>query len=224
MRSSPVQRPRAAVFDFDGTLMDSLPLVIEAYNHALAPFGQPPVDRSLFVTMGAPPERWFSDRLGGREADVTLALSRLNSFFRSHGELSQPYAGALDLLRALKEAGVAIGVWTGRDRNSAEAIWRRHGFDALVSTAICGDDLDTHKPAPEGLVRVLELLGVTRDEALYAGDADVDVEGGHAVGVRTILITHGRTPLAETTAKAWRIVAEPTDAYHLIRVSCGVAT
>ena len=90
-------------------------------------------------------------------------------------------------------------------------------MDAKLAAVVCGDDLPTHKPHPGGLEEALRKLSVTREQALFVGDADVDVLAGAAGGVRTILITHERPVAKEVTAKAWRTVVTPAEAYAIVR-------
>lgn len=117
----------------------------------------------------------------------------MESFHRENEQLIRPFAGAPELIGRLCDAGVRIGIWTGRDRVSTDRMLRRHGLDAAFGAVICGDDLPTHKPDPEGLREIMRRLPASAEETLYVGDADVDVLGGAASGVDTLLIRHARS-------------------------------
>ena len=69
---------RAVVFDLDGTLLDSLPLVLRAFTHAVAPFGGRPT-MAMFATLGGPPERIFGDMVADPN-QVPAALRRLHDY------------------------------------------------------------------------------------------------------------------------------------------------
>lgn len=207
---------RAVVFDLDGTLLDSMPLVLRAYAHALEPFHPPLSEEALLARLGGPPEKIFQQLLDNR-SHVTDALQRLEKFGVENWQRIEPFAGMAELLRSLKNAGAALAVWTGRERESADWLLRRHGISEYLQTFVCGDDLPTHKPDPTGLVTVLQRLRVSGEEALFVGDAEVDLMAGAAVGVRTLLITHGLGLTAALADKAWQIVRTPAEAYDALR-------
>ncbi|MFA6961954.1 MAG: HAD family hydrolase [Opitutaceae bacterium] len=214
-RSSGRSAIRAVIFDLDGTLMDSMPLVMMAFAHALAPF-RPDLDESaIFQRLGGPPAQTLLELIGD-EAQATEALRRLESFGFENGASVQPFEGMRDLLQRLQSRGLSLAIWTGRDRHTTEAIFTAHDLAGFFSTVVCGDDLPTHKPHPAGMQVILSRLGVQSDEAIYAGDADADVLGGTEVGVRTVLIAHGREPEISIKARAANCVDTPEQAYAWI--------
>ncbi|HWA08627.1 MAG TPA: HAD family hydrolase [Opitutaceae bacterium] len=203
----------AVVFDLDGTLIDSLPLVLRAFSHALEPFGPRPT-MEIFARLGGPPQRVFHTLLD-RSEHVPAAIERLEAFNRDHGHLIQPFTGAGVMLAQLRERGAQLAVWTGRDRGTTEELLQLHRLDALFDAVICGDDLPTHKPDPQGLREIMRRLGVGAHQTLLIGDADVDVLGGAACNMDTVLIRHAREVAGDVTAKAWRTVNSPFEAYEL---------
>jgi len=206
--------PRAIVFDLDGTLVDSLTLVLGALTHALAPFGGRPT-MDVFGMLGGPPDRFLGGMLA-EEKDVPVALERFKSYHLENAHRIQPYAGAASMLASLRRRGVHLAVWTGRDRRSTDWLMRQHQLEGLFAATVCGDDLSSHKPDPEGMREILRQLKVKPAETLYVGDADVDVLGGAACGVDTMLIRHARAIEAAIVAKSWHVVASPLEAYTVI--------
>lgn len=209
------RRPlRAVVFDFDGTLLDSLPLVLAAITHAVEGHGPAPT-MEIFAGLGGPPERFLGPLLHNPR-HLPVALERLNRFHRENAHLMQPFAGADAALDALGSAGVRAALWTDRDRESAERLLGLQGWTDRFSAIVCGDDLDSHKPDPAGMRAILRSLAVAPEETLFVGDADVDVLGGAAAGVDTLMIHHGRAVEAEVSRHAWRQAASPTEAYAIV--------
>ncbi len=202
----------AVVFDLDGTLLDSLPLVLRAFSHALTPFGGRPT-MEIFAHLGGPPEKIFPSLIPDA-SHVPAAMLRLNEFTRENHHLITPFAGALALLGELRARGVRLAVWTGRDRESTDSLLLSNAMTPFFDVVVCGDDLPTHKPDSEGLKSILRQLALKSQNALYMGDADVDVLGGVGAQVDTILISHARTPEAGIAAQAWRSVRSPFEAYE----------
>ncbi len=216
---SRVVPPRAVVFDLDGTLLDSLPLVLAAITHAIEPHGGRPT-MDIFAHLGGPPER-FMGALLKNPAHVPDALRRMERFHRENEQLIQPFVGAVELVATLHRAGIRTGVWTGRDRESTERILSHHALDRTFGTVVCGDDLPSHKPDPAGLHEILRRLDARANETIFVGDADVDVLGGAAVGVDTLLIRHARGIEASILTRAWRAVGTPREAYDMIAAVLG---
>jgi len=211
---------RAVVFDLDGTLIDSMPMVLKAFAHALAPFRADLDEAAIFQRLGGPPERMFFELTGDMQK-AGEAMRRLQSWGFEDGGLVQPFDGMRAHLERLRTRGLRLAIWTGRDRRTTELILTAHDLGGFFSTVLCGDDLTTHKPHPAGMLEILARLEVPAHEALYAGDADADVLGGASAGVRTVLVRHGRKPEANVQRQAWSVVDTPVHAYALIE--CAVA-
>lgn len=211
--------PRAVVFDLDGTLLDSLPLVLAAIAHALEPFGAKPT-MDIFANLGGPPAKFLPTLLSDL-SHVPVAIARMDAYHRQNTHLIRPFDGVAGLLGELAAHGVQTAIWTGRDRVSTELLLGEHALERYFATVVCGDDLPSHKPDPAGLREIMKRLGVAPAETLFVGDADVDVLGGGACGVDTILIRHSRQVEAHIVTRSWRAVVSPADAYSLIRYRLG---
>lgn len=208
---SRAHQTKAVVFDLDGTLFDSLPLVLRAFQHALEPFGGRPT-MDTFAGLGGPPEKIFPLLISDPQ-HVPAAMLRLQQFHAGHQELIQPFPGAIALLDELQRREIKIALWTGRDRESTLPLLSMYDMMKYFSALVCGDDLSSHKPDPAGLRQILGTLAMPAEHVIFIGDADVDVLGGAQIGVDTLLITHGRE-LAETLrSKAVDIVRSPVEAY-----------
>jgi pyrophosphatase PpaX len=211
-------RLRAVIFDLDGTLVDSMPLVLRAFAHALLPYCGEMTPDEITSHLGGPPERMLR-KLIGDETKVPEAMQRLLDFDVANAQLIQPFDGMHALLDHLRDSRLTLALWTGRERKSTLGILAEHGIGPKLHVRVCGDDLDTHKPHPGGLEEALRQLAVTPAEALFVGDADVDVLAGSAAGVRTLLIAHDREIDPAIRAKAWKTVTTPAEAYAIVRAA-----
>jgi len=203
------------VFDLDGTLVDSLPLVLQAITHAIEPFGPARPTMEIFARLGGPPERFMPGLLTDPN-DTPAALERMETYHRKNHHLIRPFDGVAAVLEKLRARDVSLAIWTGRDRATTDWLMQHHGLTPFFDAIVCGDDLPTHKPDPAGLRAILLRLEVPARETIYVGDADVDVLGGAACQVDTVLIRHGRDIEAEIRAQSWRTVNSPGEAYELV--------
>ena len=172
----------------------------------------------IFASLGGPPERFLGPLLDDLR-NLPVALERLESFHHQNAHLIRPYDGVDTLLPKLRTLGVQVALWTGRDRVSADWLLRRHKLEGFFATMVCGDDLPSHKPDPEGLREIIRRLDVKPEETLFVGDADVDVLGGVGCGVDTLLIRHSREIELHIAAKSWLTVASPSEAFDVV-LSC----
>ena len=177
---------RAILFDWDGTLVDSLGAFQHANAAVMAAFGLPwdeaiyrrhyvPDWRLMYLNLGVPPDRldeanelWHTTFAG---AEDVIA-----------------FEGVAGALARLDSAGCGLGIVTAGDRVIVEPQLARTGLGALLPVRVFGDDLAVHKPDPAPLRRALELLGLAdaADEVAYVGDAPTDMRMARAVGVRAI--------------------------------------
>jgi phosphoglycolate phosphatase-like HAD superfamily hydrolase len=207
---------RGVVFDLDGTLLDSMPQVLRMFGHAVSPFIDPLSDDQWRSRLGGPPRRILETVLEN-PLHVGEAMARLTEYQLVYLNRILAFGGMKVLFDDLSRAGVATGIWTGRDRRSTEALMDEHRIRGMITALVCGDDLATHKPHPEGLSEVLRGLDVKTTDALFVGDSDVDVLAGAALGVKTVWITHGLEINPSIAAQAWRVVNTPTEAYSIVR-------
>src|SRR4051812_3436423 len=107
-----MSRTRAFVFDLDGALVDSMPLVLRAFAHALQPARGVVAVEQILRHLGGPPERTFADMLG-HPAQVEVAMQRLRQFSVENWKLIRPFEGMHALLDTLRGARHAVGLWTG---------------------------------------------------------------------------------------------------------------
>ncbi len=173
--------PAAAVFDWDGTLVDTMAMIYRANVAALSHYGitmsrewfreqYTPDWRQGYRDLGIPEPLW--DEMAGRWA---LEMSRMRP-------RAMPWArGAL---RRLRRNGVRVGLVTASTRGVVEPNLARLNMEDVFETAFYADTVERSKPHPEGLVRALDELGVAAGDTVYVGDTLVDMEMALAAGAR----------------------------------------
>lgn len=198
----------AALFDFDGTLVDTTELIYQSMRHAAGQVLGREVSRDvLMANVGQPLPRQM-ELLSAEHAEALLDSYRLHNE-ENHDALIQEFPGVEDSLARLRSAGIGVAVVTSKRRFSVEmALENFPGLGEVVDAWVTMEDTEEHKPRPEPLLKGLELLGnVPREEAAYVGDSPFDVAAAKAAGVKSVAVSWGA--FSEETLRA----AEPD---HLV--------
>ena len=197
------------VCDLDGTLVDSLPDLAAAVGELLEAEGRPGLSHEAVAAMvgdGVPKliERALA-ATGGVPAEAELAamVARYMPIYEARlTELTRPYPGAIETLKALKAAGWRLAVCTNKPEAPSRAILAGLGFDGLFEAVSGGDSLAVKKPDPGHVLGLLAGLGVVPGAAVMLGDSANDVQAAQAAGLPAIAIAHGYggTPARELGA------------------------
>jgi pyrophosphatase PpaX len=194
---TPVTRPAGGspatwLFDFDGTLVDSVELILESLRHAtLTVLGHVVPDDVLRARVGRPLREHMRE-LDAERADDLVAVYREHNL-RRHADLLRPYPGIAEMLAGLRERRARIGIVTSKMRPAVDAgmaLVPLGEFDAIVTC----EDTDRHKPDPAPVLRGLELLDADPGTTVYVGDSPYDVRAGRAAGVATAAALWGAFP------------------------------
>ena len=189
-----VERPKAVLFDLDGTLLDTLPGLAASVNAVLRAHGEP--ERSLeevraFVGNGVRKLVARAAKGGEDRPDYTELLAEYRAHYLAHAsEGSAPYPGIPELLAALRARGVKLGVVTNKDEDAARALMERF-FPGAFDVVLGGNAGRAPKPDPATPRAALEALGVSPAEALYVGDTDVDAATARGAGMDLRLCSWG---------------------------------
>jgi phosphoglycolate phosphatase len=185
---------QTAVFDLDGTLLDTLEDLYLATNTALESHSLPRRSRDevrLFVGNGV--EMLIRRAVpAGTDEETTLAV--LADFKTTYAAIcedhTRPYDGILDMLTALREKGIRVAVVSNKFDAATKQLCQKY-FGDLVEVAIGERAGVRKKPAPDTVYEALKELGVTAEGAVYIGDSDVDIETARNCGMPCISVTWG---------------------------------
>jgi beta-phosphoglucomutase-like phosphatase (HAD superfamily) len=177
---------KAILFDWDGTLVDSLGAFHRANATVLASFGLP-FDELLYRRHYVPDWRLMYLRLGVPGDRLDEANELWHATFATGADVIA-FDGVAAALGRLRDAGKQLGIVTAGDRAIVGPQLERTGLAELLTTRVFGDDLAVHKPDPAPLRRALELLDLADrpEEVAYVGDAPTDMEMARSVGVRAV--------------------------------------
>ena len=197
-----------AVFDLDGTLIDSKLDLVHAVNAMLAHMGRTALAETAiasYIGNGAPV---LMRRALGEEAsevEVAIALDYFIRYYHDHRvEHTRLYEGTAESLRELHEAGVQLAVLTNKPVRISELILADLGIREFFFQTYGGNSFPEKKPHPMGLEKLLQQSGVSRERALMIGDSHIDIRTARNASVFALGVTFGFQP--------GTFAAEPPDA------------
>jgi pyrophosphatase PpaX len=200
----------SVVFDLDGTLVDTIGLIIDSYQHAFATvLGAPEDEAVIRGWIGQPLIRAFRQRSPERADELFATYVDWNN--ANTERLIRRYAGMDGLLADLAAAGVGLAAATSKRRGSAESALRLTGLDAYVSILVTLEDTTEHKPDPAPLLLAVERLGGRPGEAVYVGDAVVDVQAARRAGMAAVAVTWGAGTRDDVVAAEPDVVADTVE-------------
>jgi pyrophosphatase PpaX len=182
----------ALLFDLDGTLVDSIELILRSARHAFVGFeGRAPTDDEWRARIGRPLHDTFRD-FTSDDAEVDRLMGRYREFqLEHHDRLLRAYDGVVDVIRRFASAGHPMALVTSKSDWLAERALGHVGLSEAIPVVVGCDSCRRHKPHPEPVERALALLRSTPRDAIFVGDSPHDVESGRAAGVYTVGVTWG---------------------------------
>ena len=211
---------KLAIFDLDGTLLDTLGDIAGACNHALTACGCPVHEVGEYKGfVGSGIMNLFRRALPEEQRTEEMVARMRNAFIQYYDEhkddTTRPYPGIEDLLEKLSAKGIALAVASNKYQEATEELVARH-FGAYRFTCVLGQR-EGHPIKPDAGI-IFEAMaaceGVRPAEVIYCGDSDVDMQTGINSGVRTVGVTWGFRSREELTAYSPCLLADNPEEIH----------
>lgn len=174
------------LFDFDGTLVDSIELILESYRHTLRVHrGTIPDDSVWLEGLGTPLRvqfRTFTE--DPAEIEAMIATYREWNYAH-HDAMVRPYPGAVQTVRALKEKGARLAIVSSKHRRGILRGMEVCGFGGLFDCLVTSDSIEASKPDPAPVLAALAELKAEPAQALVVGDSPHDIAAGRDAGTKT---------------------------------------
>lgn len=176
---------KAIIFDFDGTLADTLPICYIAFQSVFKEYDNIELSPADIRSMFGPSETGIiKENLNHRNKELAIELF-YRKYFEKHNETVKKNNDINEMIRSLREKGIKTAIVTGKARRSLDISLKALQMDKLFDAIITGDDVIKPKPHPEGLYKALTCLEVESNETMFIGDSDADIEAGQSANMYT---------------------------------------
>ena len=209
-----------AIFDLDGTILNTLEDLADSTNYALKTCGYP--ERTMdevrqFVGNGI---RKLMER-AVPEGTPVEEIDRVHETFTAHykvhcADKTRPYDGIMELLQNLKKDGCKLAVVSNKADYGVQELCKQY-FDGVFDFAVGEREGIRKKPAPDSVNEVLKTLGCSRDRAVYIGDSDVDIQTAANAQMDHIIVEWGFRDIPFLISKGAKVLVEkPEESLEIV--------
>jgi phosphoglycolate phosphatase len=188
VKVQPVKPPRAILFDWDNTLVNTWPTIVQCYHDTFAALDRTPWTAEEVRNRAHGSLRDLFPCLFGARAEEAERVF-YETFHRIHLERLEPLPGADGLLARCRERGLYVAVVSNKMGDNLRKELVHLGWERWISRAVGARDCLRDKPAPDPIFRALDGTGIAPDETVWmVGDTPADLKCAHAAGCLPVLI------------------------------------
>lgn len=185
---------RSILFDLDGTLLDTLDDLANSVNYALRTHHLPERSHTEIRSfLGNGIRNLMLDAVGRGMSDEAFepVFQTFRTYYVEHClDKSKPFAGIIDLLKALQQRGITMAVVSNKLHPAVVELNERF-FKDYITSAVGESATVRRKPNPDAVFAALSELGCSKDEAVYVGDSEVDLHTAQNAGMQCMLVLWG---------------------------------
>lgn len=186
---------RLYLFDLDGTLIDSIALILASFHHTRERhFGDRLPDARYIAMLGTTLRDAFKHMADTPEAVEAMVATYVSYNMKHHDGMVRAYPGVPEMLGELSRRGSRLGLVTSKLRDNAIQGLRVTGLEDFFEIVIGAEDVKRGKPDPEPVLLALGRAGIAAADTVFVGDSPHDIESGRRAGVKTAAATWGPFP------------------------------
>jgi len=170
------------IFDIDGTLTSTNQLIYDSFNHIAKIYLNKTFTDEEIIAMFGPPEDVILRQLCGE--NYLNARKDYFDYYSSNHEIAELYEGIKEILHDLRSKNYPLGIFTGKGRDASMITLMTLGVDKYFDLIVTGDDVENHKPSPEGILMFVNKFNLNKEKVLMIGDSVGDVVAARDAGVK----------------------------------------
>jgi len=189
------------LFDLDGTLLDSIELILKSFHHTARVHGRPERSDAHWLAGIGTPLRVQLSEMASSDEELDALLETYREYnLEHHDAMAKPYPGIIEVVRTLHRKEAKLALVTSKLSRGATRGLRLLGLEAEFLVRVCADDVVQGKPHPEPVLKALSALDALPSDAIFIGDSDHDIQAGRRAGVETAAVSWG--PFAREALEA----------------------
>jgi len=171
------------IFDIDGTILQSNKLIFATFNYVTEKFLRKTTTPEEVIALFGPTEGVIIKQLF--EDNYENVMTDYYQFYKeNHSKMAKVFDGITELIDELKSKGILLSIYTGKGKGSTEITLNELGIRDKFDMIVTGDDIEGHKPSPEGVDVFVNKYNLNRERVLIIGDAPPDVKAAKATGIK----------------------------------------
>lgn len=194
------------LFDLDGTLFDSIPVILESFQASFLELNeQYPGDEIIKTFLGSDLENTFGAFL--KPEKISLAIETYRKIYAVNQEKGIPlFTDVLEILKYLQQKKYNLGIVTTKLRKYSELLLEVAKIESFFEIVIGAEDVIKRKPDAEPLLKAVELMQTTLNETIYVGDALIDMQASANAEMVFIAVTTGTTSAEKFSNHGQKII------------------
>lgn len=170
------------IFDIDGTLTSTNQLIFDSFNFIAKKYLNRTFTDDEIISLFGPTEdvilkEWCGDQFKEAREDYY-------KYYSDNHAMAELYPGMKEILEYLKSKKYPLGIFTGKGREASLITLKKLGVDYYFDLIVTGDDVENHKPSPEGILKFVKHFGLNPERVLMIGDSVSDVIASKEAGIK----------------------------------------
>ena len=179
-------RIQTVLFDLDGTLIDSVDLIVDSYHHTYEAHGLPVQSREVILAGIGTPLRTVFGRMTDDPETITSWIATYREYnLAHHDDRVHAYDGTVAMVKQIAASGRRLGLVTSKNHAGALRGLALVGLADVMEVIVGADDVVNPKPHPEPVERALNVLDMPADSCIFVGDSHHDIHSGRSAGTWT---------------------------------------
>jgi HAD superfamily hydrolase (TIGR01549 family) len=172
----------AFIFDIDGTLTSTNQLIFDSFNFIAKKYFNKTFTDEELISMFGPTEDFILKKWCGENFEE--ARKEYYTYYSKNHWKAELYPGMKEILDSLKSENYPLGIFTGKGRQASLITLKKIGVEHYFDLIVTGDDVENHKPSPEGIIKFVKTFKLNSDKVLMIGDSAGDVKAAKEAGIK----------------------------------------